>query len=45
MGWRDYTTGLPGIPEINPDACLAVMFIPAAATAPEIFGCLGTVQK
>jgi hypothetical protein len=45
MGWRDYTTGLPGIPTIHPDACLALMFIPAAATAPEVWGCLGTVEK
>lgn len=45
MGWRDYTTGLPGIPTIHPDACLAMMFIPAAATAPEVWGCLGTVEK
>lgn len=45
MGWRDYTTGLPGIPVINPDACLAVMFIPTAATAPELFGSLATIEK
>lgn len=45
MGWRDYTTGLPGIPTINPDACLALLFIPSAATAPEIFGSLATVEK
>lgn len=45
MGWRDYTTGLPGIPEIDPDACLSVMFIPSAATPPEIFGSLATVEK
>jgi hypothetical protein len=44
-GWRDYTTGLPGIPVINPDACLALMFLPAAATAPEIWGCFATVEK
>jgi hypothetical protein len=44
-GWRDYTTGLPGIPVINPDACLALMFIPSAATAPEVWGCLATVEK
>jgi hypothetical protein len=44
-GWRDYTTGLPGIPVINPDASLALMFIPAAATAPELWGCLATVEK
>ena len=44
-GWRDYTTGLPGIPVINPDACLALMFIPAAATAPEVWGCFATIEK
>jgi hypothetical protein len=44
-GWRDYTTGLPGIPTIDPNACLALMFIPAAATAPELFGTLATVEK
>ena len=45
MGWRDYTTGLPGIPSINPDACLSLMFIPAAATAPEVFGTIATIEK
>jgi hypothetical protein len=45
MGWRDYTTGLPGIPVIDPDACLALMFIPFAATAPELTGLLATVEK
>lgn len=44
-GWRDYTTGLPGIPTINPDACLALLFIPATTVAPEVWGCLGTVEK
>lgn len=45
MGWRDYTTGLPGIPTINPDACLSLMFIPATATATEFLGSLATVEK
>ena len=45
MGWRDYTTGLPGIPVINPDACLSLMFIPNTATAPELFGSLATIEK
>jgi hypothetical protein len=45
MGWRDYTTGLPGIPVINPDACLALMFIPNGAAAPELFGSLATIEK
>lgn len=44
-GWRDYTTGLPGIPVINPNACLGTMFIPATATAPEVWGCFATIEK
>jgi hypothetical protein len=44
-GWRDYTTGLPGMPAIDTNACLSLMFIPSAATAPEVFGCLGFVEK
>lgn len=44
-GWRDYTTGLPGIPVIDPDACLSLLFIPATTTAPEVWGCLGTIEK
>jgi hypothetical protein len=45
MGWRDYTTGLPGIPVINPDACLSLMFIPGASSVPELFGSLATIEK
>lgn len=45
MGWRDYTTGLPGIPAINPDACLALMYIPSSTTATELYGCIATVEK
>ena len=45
MGWRDYTTGLPGIPVIDPDACLSLMFIPAGTTAPELYGSLATIEK
>ena len=44
-GWRDYTTGLPGIPVIDPNACLALMFIPAAANAPELWGSFATIEK
>lgn len=44
-GWRDYTTGLPGLPSIDPNACLSLLFIPAAATAPEVIGALGFVEK
>jgi hypothetical protein len=45
MGWRDYTTGLPGIPVIDPNACLALMFIPSSTTATELFGSLATIEK
>lgn len=44
-GWRDYTTGLPGLPTIDPDSCLALMFVPAIATAPEIWGCFASIEK
>lgn len=44
-GWRDYTTGLPGIPDPGNDACLALLFRPNAGTAPECFGFLDFVEK
>lgn len=42
---RDYTTGLPGIPVINPNACLAIAFMPSTATAPEIWAGATFVEK
>lgn len=45
MGWRDYTTGLPGIPVIDPDACLSLFYIPSTTTATELFGSLAFVEK
>lgn len=44
-GWRDFTTGLPGIPKIDNNACLSLFFIPATTTAPEVWGTLGFVEK
>jgi hypothetical protein len=44
-GWRDYTTGLPGIPAIDPNACLSLLHIPAAATATELYGAMTFVEK
>lgn len=44
-GWRDYTTGLPGIPVIDPNACLAWFFIPNGTVSPEFLGCLATIEK
>lgn len=43
--WRDYTTGLPGIPSINSDACLAIAYIPTVATAPEVWFASTFVEK
>jgi hypothetical protein len=45
LGWRDYTTGLPGIPVIDPNACLSLMFIPVTTTPPELFGSFATIEK
>jgi hypothetical protein len=44
-GVRDYTTGLPGIPVINSDACLALAYIPSAATATELSAAATFVEK
>jgi len=42
---RDYATGLPGIPEIDPNACLSLMYTPVSTTATEFFGCCSFVEK
>lgn len=44
-GWRDYTTGLPGIPKIDNNACLALFFIPSTTTASEVWGTMSFVEK
>lgn len=44
-GWRDFVTGLPGIPTIGDDACLSLLWIPVTTTVPEILGGLGIVEK
>jgi len=44
-GWRDFSTGMPGIPEILTDACLAFLWLPATTTAPELFGCLSMLES
>jgi hypothetical protein len=43
-GWRDFATGLPGLPEIKTDACLGLLWFPATTTAPEVFGCASFVE-
>lgn len=44
VGWRDFTTGLPGIPKINDNACLCFLWLTSSTTAPEIFGAISTIQ-
>jgi len=44
-GWRDFTTGMPGIPQIEADACLALLWFPQTVTVPEIFGGYSMVEK
>jgi hypothetical protein len=44
-GWRDYTTGLPGIPAIHPDACLALAYTTSGTTAPELWAAATFVEK
>lgn len=44
-GWRDFTTGFPGIPEVLTDACLALLWLPATVTIPEIQGSISMIEK
>lgn len=44
-GWRDFVTGLPGIPVIESGACLALLWSPSTTTAPEVFGGYAIVEK
>lgn len=43
-GWRDFVTGLPGIPEIEAGACLSLLWSPSTTTAPEVFGGYSIVE-
>lgn len=43
-GWRDFVTGAPGIPEIQTDACLGLLWFPVTVGVPEIFGCMSSVE-
>jgi hypothetical protein len=45
FGWRDFTTGLPGVPEIDTDACLSLLWFPQTTTVPEFFGGYNMVEK
>ena len=43
-GWRDFSTGFPGFPEIQTGACLSFLWLPVTTTAPELIGCLSFVE-
>lgn len=43
-GWRDFVTGLPGVPEIKTDACLAFLWVPQSTTAPELWGSASMIE-
>lgn len=42
--WRDYVSGLPGIPRIESAACLSLLWVPASAAVPELFGGYSIVE-
>ena len=44
-GFRDFSTGMPGLIEIKEDACLCLLWVPQTTTAPELFGGISTVEK
>lgn len=41
----DYITGLPALPEIETDACLALAFLPNTTTVPTFWGALQMVER
>jgi hypothetical protein len=43
-GWRDFTSGLPGIPKIDAGACLSLLWVPISATVPTILGGYSIVE-
>jgi hypothetical protein len=43
-GFRDFIVGMPGVPKIDTDACIAALWIPNTTTVPEIFGGISTVE-
>lgn len=43
--WRDYVAGLPGLPEIDTDACLALAFMANSTTAPQLMFAVGMAER
>lgn len=42
--WRDFVSGLPGIPEIEAGACLSLLWVPNLTAVPELFGGYSIVE-
>lgn len=43
--WRDYVAGLPGLPGIDTDACLALAFLANGTTAPQLMFAAGMAER
>ena len=43
--WRDYVSGLPGLPKIDTDACLALTFLSNGTTAPQLMFAAGMAER
>lgn len=43
--WRDYLTGLPGLPKIDTNACLAFAFMANSTAAPQIMFAAGFAER
>ena len=43
--WRDYVSGLPGLPKIDTDACLALAFLANSTTAPQLMFAAGMAER
>ena len=43
--WRDYVSGLPGLPKIDIDACLALAFLANSTTAPQLMFAAGMAER
>jgi len=44
LGWRDFTTGLPGMPSLSGE-CLSLLFLPSSTTSPEVLGAFSCVNS
>jgi len=42
--WRDFVSGLPGIPAIETGACLSLLWVPNTTVVPELFGGYSIVE-